>query len=37
MYKYYRQLLYDVADRNKLSPAVKATMPEINALLVDPQ
>ncbi len=37
MYKYYRQLLYDVADRNKLSPAVKATMPEINALLVDPE
>lgn len=37
MYKYYRQLLYDVADRNKLSPAVKATLPEINTLLVDPQ
>ena len=37
MYKYYRQLLYDVADRNRMSPAVKATMPEINVLLVDPE
>jgi len=34
-YTYYRQLLYDVADRSRYSSCVKSVVAEINALLMD--
>ena len=35
VYRYYRQLLYENADKSRYSPCVKATMLELNALLQD--
>lgn len=35
VYKYYRQLLYENADKSRYSPCVKATMIELNVLLQD--
>ena len=35
VYQYYRQLLYENADKSRYSPCIKATMTELNALLQD--